>query len=117
MARYKRLQGYDVLFVTGTDEHGQKIENKAKEAGITPKEFVDQIAAGDGGGPLEAYGHLQRPLYAKAATHCGPMDSGLKNLQRFCNSGMKKGQKLPQNTANPSLCNLQLQEKEKSSKP
>ena len=49
MARYKHLQGYDVLFVTGTDEHGQKIENKAKDAGITPKEFVDQIAAGDGG--------------------------------------------------------------------
>ena len=36
-ARYKRLQGYDVLFLTGTDEHGQKIEEKAKAAGITPK--------------------------------------------------------------------------------
>ena len=37
-------QGYDVFFQTGTDEHGQKIEEKAKEAGITPKEFVDNIA-------------------------------------------------------------------------
>ena len=44
IARYKRLQGYDVKFQTGTDEHGQKIELKAQEAGITPKEFVDNIA-------------------------------------------------------------------------
>ena len=43
IARYKRLQGYDVMFLTGTDEHGQKIETKAKEAGITPKQFVDNI--------------------------------------------------------------------------
>ena len=44
IARYKRSQGYDVFFQTGTDEHGQKIELKAKEAGITPKEYVDQVA-------------------------------------------------------------------------
>lgn len=44
IARYKRLEGYDVQFQTGTDEHGQKIELKAQEAGITPKEFVDNIA-------------------------------------------------------------------------
>lgn len=44
IARYKRSQGYDVFFQTGTDEHGQKIEWKAKEAGITPKEFVDNVA-------------------------------------------------------------------------
>ena len=44
MARYKRLQGYDVLFLTGTDEHGQKIELKAEEAGITPKEYVDNVS-------------------------------------------------------------------------
>ena len=48
-ARYKRLRGYDVMFLTGTDEHGQKIETKAKEAGITPKEFVDRIVEGPGG--------------------------------------------------------------------
>jgi len=49
MARYKRLQGLDVLFLTGTDEHGQKIEQKAKEAGVTPKQFVDNVVEGPGG--------------------------------------------------------------------
>lgn len=44
IARYKRSQGYDVFFQTGTDEHGQKIELKAQEAGVTPKEFVDDVA-------------------------------------------------------------------------
>ena len=44
IARYKRSQGYDVFFQTGTDEHGQKIELKANEAGITPKEFVDNVS-------------------------------------------------------------------------
>ena len=44
IARYKRFQGYDVFFQTGTDEHGQKIELKAADAGVTPKEFVDQVA-------------------------------------------------------------------------
>ena len=49
MARYKRLQGYDVMFLTGTDEHGQKIEDKAKAAGKTPKEFLDNIVEGPQG--------------------------------------------------------------------
>lgn len=49
MARFKRLQGYDVKFLTGTDEHGQKIEDKAKEAGVTPQQFVDNIVTGKGG--------------------------------------------------------------------
>ncbi len=49
MARYKRLCGYDVMFLTGTDEHGQKIEDKAKEAGVTPKEYVDNIVEGPKG--------------------------------------------------------------------
>jgi len=49
MARFKRLQGYNVKFLTGTDEHGQKIEDKAKEAGITPQQFVDNIVTGDRG--------------------------------------------------------------------
>ena len=49
MARYKRLQGYDVLFLTGTDEHGQKIEDKAREAGVSPKQFVDNIVEGPRG--------------------------------------------------------------------
>ena len=43
IARYKRMQGYDVMFLTGTDEHGLKIEQKAKEQGVTPKQYVDEI--------------------------------------------------------------------------
>ncbi len=46
MARYKRLRGYDVMFLTGTDEHGQKIERIAKEKGMSPKQYVDNIVAG-----------------------------------------------------------------------
>ena len=45
IARYKRFQGYDVRFQTGTDEHGMKIEGKAEELGISPKEYVDQVSA------------------------------------------------------------------------
>ncbi len=45
VARYKRMQGYDVFFLTGTDEHGQKIEDYAREAGITPKEYVDRMSS------------------------------------------------------------------------
>lgn len=44
IARFKRKDGYDVFFQTGTDEHGQKIEQKAQEAGISPQEYVDQVA-------------------------------------------------------------------------
>ena len=43
IARYKREKGYDVFFLTGTDEHGQKIQKKAEAAGVTPKEYVDKI--------------------------------------------------------------------------
>ena len=49
IARYHRLKGEDVMFLTGTDEHGQKIEDKAKEAGVTPQEFVDKIVCGERG--------------------------------------------------------------------
>ena len=56
IARYKRMQGYDVMFLTGTDEHGQKIEEKAKAAGVTPQQFVDNIVLGKGE-------HIQRPFY------------------------------------------------------
>ena len=45
MARYKRARGFDVMFLTGTDEHGQKIEDKAKAAGLTPKEYTDKVVA------------------------------------------------------------------------
>jgi methionyl-tRNA synthetase len=46
MARYKRLRGYDVMYLTGTDEHGQKIQRKAEEKGVTPQAYVDEIVAG-----------------------------------------------------------------------
>ena len=49
IARYKRLRGYDVMFLTGTDEHGQKIEERAKAAGVTPQQFVDNIVTGEHG--------------------------------------------------------------------
>ena len=49
MARFKRMQGYDVMFLTGTDEHGQKIEDRARAANVTPKEFVDNIVCGPSG--------------------------------------------------------------------
>ena len=65
MARYKRLTGCDVMFLTGTDEHGQKIEDKAKAAGKTPKEFLDKIVEGPERDPrpVEADEHLQRPVH------------------------------------------------------
>lgn len=46
IARYKRLRGFDVMFLTGTDEHGQKIQRKAEEKGVSPKQYVDEIVAG-----------------------------------------------------------------------
>ena len=49
LARYRRMQGYRVMFLTGTDEHGQKIEDKAREAGVSPQEFVDRIVTGERG--------------------------------------------------------------------
>jgi len=49
MARYKRMTGHNVIFLTGTDEHGQKIEDKAKDAGVTPQQFVDNIVEGERG--------------------------------------------------------------------
>ena len=59
IARYKRLQGCEVMFLTGTDEHGQKIEDKAKEAGVTPKEYVDRGGTRRCTGPVEADEYFQ----------------------------------------------------------
>ena len=67
IARYKRLRGYDVLFLTGTDEHGQKIETRAKDAGITPQQFVDNIVTGEKG--VLALFEARDALYAKAADY------------------------------------------------
>lgn len=60
IARFKRMQGYDVRFQTGTDEHGQKIELKAKEAGVTPKEYVDQVS-----GQIKSIWDLMNTSYDK----------------------------------------------------
>ena len=60
IARYKRQEGYDVFFQTGTDEHGQKIEIKAEEAGVTPKEFVDSVA-----GQIQSIWDLMNTSYDK----------------------------------------------------
>ena len=60
IARYKRSQGYDVFFQTGTDEHGQKIELKAEEAGVTPKEFVDNVS-----GQIKSIWDLMNTSYDK----------------------------------------------------
>ncbi len=60
IARYKRQMGYDVFFLTGTDEHGQKIEDCAKEAGITPKEYVDNVA-----GEIKEIWNLMNASYDK----------------------------------------------------
>ncbi len=46
MCRYKRLKGYDVMFLTGMDEHGQKIQRKAEAAGVLPQDYVDEMAVG-----------------------------------------------------------------------
>ena len=62
LARFKRMQGYDVMFLTGTDEHGQKIQDKAADAGVTPKEYVDKIVD-HRQGSVEAAGCQLRPLY------------------------------------------------------
>ena len=58
MARFKRMTGYDVMFLTGTDEHGQKIMNIAQEKGVTPQEYVDGVVAGIK--DLEDHGDFQR---------------------------------------------------------
>ena len=60
IARFKRAQGYDVFFQTGTDEHGQKIELKAQEAGITPKEYVDRVS-----GQIKSIWDLMETSYDK----------------------------------------------------
>ena len=60
LARFKRMQGYDVMFLTGTDEHGQKIQDKAADAGVTPKEYVYKSATDPGGSALARAPPLDR---------------------------------------------------------
>ena len=63
IARFRREEGHEVFFQTGTDEHGQKIENKAKEAGITPKEYVDNAA-----GQIRKIWDMMNTSYDKLST-------------------------------------------------
>ena len=84
IARYKRLQGYDVQFQTGTDEHGQKIELKAQEAGITPKEFVDNIA-----GEIKGIWDLMNTSYDKFIRTTDEYHE--KQVQKYSRSFTNKG--------------------------
>ncbi len=73
IARYKRLQGYDVMFLTGTDEHGQKIETKAEAAGVTPKQFVDNIVGERGVKDLWKLMNISNDRFIRTTDdyHCG----------------------------------------------
>ena len=79
IARFKRQQGYDVFFQTGTDEHGQKIELKAAEAGVTCKEFVDNVA-----GEIKSIWDLMNTSYDKfIRTTDDYHENRYRNLQKL----------------------------------
>ena len=87
IARYKRSQGYDVFFQTGTDEHGQKIELKAEEAGISPKEFVDNVS----GEIKRIWINLSvqqmktmRSRYRKSSKNCMIREISTKDIMKVC---------------------------------
>ena len=79
IARYKRSQGYDVFFQTGTDEHGQKIELKAEEAGVTPKEFVDGVSA-----EIKKIWDLMDTSYDKFIRQTKTMRSRYRRFSKSC---------------------------------
>ena len=84
IARYKRLDGYDVYFQTGTDEHGQKIEDKAKEAGKSPQEYVDEVA-----GEIKTIWDLMNTSYDKFVRTSNPehKEKVQKIFKRFYDQG------------------------------
>ena len=84
IARYKKLQGYDVMFLTGTDEHGQKIEEKAKEAGISPKQYVDEIV--DKFKKLWEYMNVDYDRYIRTTD-----DYHIESVQKIFTTLYKKG--------------------------
>ena len=84
MARFKRYEGYDVFFMTGTDEHGQKIEGKAKDAGKTPKEFVDEVV-----GEIQSIFDLMNTSYDKFMRTTEPYHE--KQVQRMFRKMYEKG--------------------------
>ena len=84
MARFKRFEGYDVFFMTGTDEHGQKIEGKAKDAGKTPKEFVDEVV-----GEIKSIFDLMNTSYDKFMRTTEPYHE--KQVQKMFRKMYEKG--------------------------
>ena len=78
MARFKRKQGYDVFFQTGTDEHGQKIEEKAKAQGKNPKEFVDEVA-----GEIKRIWDIMNTSYDRFVRPTDPRPTGKLRLRTF----------------------------------
>ena len=84
MARFKRYEGYDVFFMTGTDEHGQKIEGKAKDAGKTPKEFVDEVV-----GEIQGIFDLMDTSYDKFMRTTEPYHE--KQVQKMFRKMYEKG--------------------------
>ena len=84
MARFKRYEGYDVFFMTGTDEHGQKIEGKAKEAGKTPKQFVDEVV-----GEIKTIWDLMNTSYDKYMRTTEPYHE--KQVQKMFRKMYEKG--------------------------
>ena len=83
IARFKRKQGFDVRFQTGTDEHGQKIELKAQEAGVTPKEFVDEVA-----GEIKRIWDMMNTSYDKFIRTTDPDHE--KRVQKIFKAGPKR---------------------------
>ena len=85
IARYKRAQGYDVFFQTGTDEHGQKIEEKAAAEGVTPKEFVDRVA-----GMIQKNWDLMNVSYDKfiRTTDTYLKNKSRRSLKNYTNKGI-----------------------------
>jgi len=84
IARYKRLEGFDVYFQTGTDEHGQKIEDKAKEAGVNPQQYVDEVA-----GEIKTIWDLMNTSYDKFVRTSNPehKEKVQKIFKRFYDQG------------------------------
>ena len=82
IARYKRAQGYDVFFQTGTDEHGQKIELKAEAAGVTPKEFVDKTAGEINSSVLQTLTTKRR--YRRSLRSCTTREISTRATTKVC---------------------------------
>ena len=98
IARFKRYEGYDVFFMTGTDEHGQKIEGKAKDAGKTPKEFVDEVV-----GEIHTIWDLMDTSYDKfMRTKCRRCSERCTRTEIFIRENTRAGTVLPVSPPGPT---------------